>query len=132
MKDAIGFSELEEHLLGETSVLNPDDVPALMESIRKVATEGKPQEQYELIHIWGLIEPSFIGPTAKTWDEFEAKVVTFLKRGEYNPDKDGLFFLKLDGNGKPTRACAFSSMFMDQMKERAEKELNDAKAQAPS
>lgn len=36
-KDTIGLEQLEEILFRETSMIDPDDVPALMETIRKEA-----------------------------------------------------------------------------------------------
>ncbi len=122
-KETITLDQLEEILLRATSVVDPGDVPTLMWAIRQEA----PKEHYELLHVQGFVEPFLVGE-AKTWEEFETKIVEFLEEeGEYNPDEDGLFFIRLDPDGKLKGVCSFSNVFMDKMKERA-----DGKAKATS
>ncbi len=120
-KDVIDLDKLEEILLQETGVIDSNDVPALLATIRG---EGI-KEQYELLHVQGCVEPALVGETAVNWYELEHKIIEFLVKGEYNPDEDGLFFIRLNPDKTLKVVCSFSNTFMDKMKERAKKRAED-------
>jgi hypothetical protein len=78
--------------------------------------------QYQLIHVWGLVEPCLWGKKG-SWDDLEKCILNLLKDDSYDPDESGVFFLKFTASGRLKDICPFSNGYMDEMSARADAEL---------
>lgn len=83
-------------------------------------------ERYKLLHVSGGVEPELSAETLQGWEQLEEALVEFLKKGDYEREKDGLFYVSMDRHGKLLNVHSFSNVFMEKMFERAGVEIENA------
>lgn len=81
----------------------------------------KEKYRYQLVHVWGLVEPSFYGG-ARTWEHLEKNLLELFKSDNYDPDESGVFFIRLTAKGRLKDICSFSGGYMDEMRAKADAE----------
>lgn len=80
---------------------------------------------FQLVQIWGQVEPIIVSKEIRTWDSFEGEVIKYLKKKQHNFDEDGLFFIELAKDGKFLGIFAFTQETMDALQEQARKGPRD-------